>query len=269
MRVFIKKLLIAFAWLLLPIHFYSYAATFDGVHHREWQGWSFDYTVSGALDGVSLKNVKYQCVDILGKASMPVMRVFYDNDACGPYADRLGGDLLPVSWANNDLLVLREFTQSGRQWLEIGIQDLLGNYVIYQAWYLSSDGILDGHIFSKGLQCNIDHIHYPYWRLDFDLSGQQNDQIRRFVNSAWQTITTESNENVTTANNHRWQVRDTETGDAVDIEFAATGWTNIDGTVIPEESIANNLVIGRLFKSSENTGWRYGAHSEVPHNEQG
>ncbi len=241
------------------------AASFDGVHHQDWQEWSFDYQVSGDFDGLSLTNVKYKGVDILNKASLPVMRVFYDNDVCGPYADRMGGNLTPISWANNNVLALREFTQSGRQWLELGIQDTIGNYVIYQSWYLSADGVLDGHIFSKGLQCNVDHVHYPYWRMDFDLAGGQNDQIRRFVNGNWQTISTESNENVTTADNHRWQIRNTVTGDSVDIEFGAAGWDNIDGTVSPVNSFDNNSIFGRRYKSSEDEGWRYGAQSEVPH----
>ncbi|MEE9426039.1 MAG: putative Ig domain-containing protein [Methylococcales bacterium] len=242
----------------------SLAARFDEVRHRDWQGWSFDYQVSGSFDGLSLTKVKYQGVDILNKASLPVMRVYYDRDVCGPYADRLGGRLTPVSWANNDALVLREFTQSGRQWLELGIQDTIGNYVIYQSWYLSADGILDGHIFSKGLQCNIDHIHYPYWRMDFDLAGEQNDQLRKFVNNNWQIVTTESNDSVTTANNHRWQVRDTLTGDSVDIEYGAAGWNDINGTVNPYSSFANNRILGRRYHSSEDEGWTYGAQSEVP-----
>ena len=241
------------------------AERFNGVHHRDWQDWSFDYQVGGRLDGLSLTKVKYKGVDILARASLPVMTVFYDNDVCGPYADRLGGDLTPIDWANNDIVVLREFTQSGRQWLEIGVQDTIGNYVIYQSWYLSADGIIDGHIFSKGLQCNIDHIHYPYWRMDFDLAGTENDQLRKFVGSEWQTVSTESDDNVTSANSHRWQVRDTVTGDSVSIEFGSAGWSSVDGTVDPIDSFENNLIFGRRFKSSEDTGWTYGPHSEVPY----
>jgi len=264
----IIKIFLCVSFLLSGLFFNtSQAARFTGVHHRDWQNWSFDYQVNGRADGISLTKVKYKGVEILGKASMPVMRVFYDNDACGPYADRIGGDLTPVSWANNELVVLREFSQSGRQWLEVGIQDTIGDYVIYQSWYLSADGILDGHIFSKGLQCNVNHIHYPYWRMDFDLAGKENDQIRKFVGSDWQTVATESNDSVTSANSHRWQVRDTITGDSVNIEFGSAGWSSIDGTVVPEDSFVNNLILSRLFKSNENNGWPYGAHSEVPNDD--
>ena len=260
-RIFVGAICLAAVFISGSLH----AARLDGTRHQEWRGWSFDYQVSGDFDGVSLTDVKYQGVAILNKASLPVMRVFYDRDACGPYADRMGGDITPISWANNDALALREFTQSGRNWLEIGIQDTIGNYVIYQAWYLSADGIMDGHIFSKGLQCNIDHVHYPYWRMDFDVAGEQNDQIRRFVNGNWQTLSTEFGDNVTSADNHRWQVIDTVSGDRVDIEFGAAGWDDIGGTVDPVNTFQNNRIFGRSFKRSEDEGWRYGARSEVPH----
>ncbi|MEE9396224.1 MAG: Ig domain-containing protein [Methylococcales bacterium] len=260
-RIFVGAICLAAVFISGSLH----AARLDGTRHQEWRGWSFDYQVSGDFDGVSLTDVKYQGVAILNKASLPVMRVFYDRDACGPYADRMGGDITPISWANNDALALREFTQSGRNWLEIGIQDTIGNYVIYQAWYLSADGIMDGHIFSKGLQCNIDHVHYPYWRMDFDVAGEQNDQIRRFANGNWQTLSTEFGDNVTSADNHRWQVIDTVSGDRVDIEFGAAGWDDIGGTVDPVNTFQNNRIFGRSFKRSEDEGWRYGARSEVPH----
>lgn len=262
-RIFISAMCLAAVFVSGSLQ----AARLDGTRHQEWQGWSFDYQVSDNFDGLSLTNVKYQGVTILNKASLPVMSVFYDQDACGPYADRLGGDITPISWANNEVLVLREFTQSGRNWLEIGIQDTIGNYVIYQAWYLSADGIMDGHIFSKGLQCNVDHVHYPYWRMDFDVAGEQNDQIRRFVDGNWQIVATEFGDNVTTADNHRWQVIDTVTGDSVDVEFGAAGWDDIGGTVDPEHTSQNNKFFGRTYKSSEDEGWEYGAYSEVPHDD--
>ncbi len=268
MKITIKTLSLL-SILLSGLTFFnvSQAERFNGVHHREWQDWSFDYQVGNRLDGLSLTKVKYKGVDILGRASLPVMRVFYDNNDCGPYADRMGGDLTPISWANNAVVVLREFTQSGRQWLEIGIQDTIGNYVIYQSWYLSADGIMDGHIFSKGLQCNTDHIHYPYWRMDFDLAGVDNDQLRKCVGSDWQIVSSESNDNVTTANSHRWQVRDTVTGDSVNIEFGTAGWSDVGGgTVIPEDTFVNNLILSRRYQQGEDVGWLHGAQSEVPYN---
>src|SRR5262245_31496735 len=75
-----------------------------------WNGWTLTYDVSGNYDGLSLKNVQFQNLPLIRKVSLPVMRVFYQNNACGPYADRLGGTLSPIPWANNATVAQREFT---------------------------------------------------------------------------------------------------------------------------------------------------------------
>ena len=69
--------------------------------HVEWQGWSLDYGVTDMAEGLALEDVSYQRVSILGKASFPIMWVFYEAEACGPYADQLAVPLTPVSWAND------------------------------------------------------------------------------------------------------------------------------------------------------------------------
>ena len=170
-------------------------------------------------EGHALEDVSYQGVSILGKASFPIMRFLYENDACGPYADRLAVPLTPVSWSNDALLMERTFTQNGQTWLEIGFQDTIGIYVIYQVWYLSEDGVMDAHIFSKGQQYHFFNTHYPYWRLDFILDGSQNDQIRTYTDAGWQTQTREFNVMAADATHHRWQVRAAITRLSVDILF--------------------------------------------------
>ena len=98
-------------------------------------------------------------------------------------------------WADNALIAKREFTANGRQWYEIGIRDQIGNYDIYQVYYLSSDGVLDAHIYSKGLQCVVDHVHYPNWRIDFDIQGSSNGQILQNTVSGYETKSIEFNTN--------------------------------------------------------------------------
>lgn len=232
-----------------------------------WNGWTFNYDVSGKNDGLSLINVQYQGLPLIGKISFPVMRVFYDNNACGPYADRLGGTLSPVSWAGNATVAKREFTLSGRQWYEIGIRDVIGNYDIYQVYYLSNDGILDAHIYSKGLQCQVNHVHYPNWRIDFDIKDASNDQIQGDTISGYTTKLTEFNGNATQALNHGWRVKDSITGNYIDIYPGFTDFT-IPGNneTVPVTGYANNTVFGRLYKSSEDVGWTYGPNTQVPYN---
>ena len=230
-----------------------------------WEGWTLDYEVSSRFDGMSLSNVSYQGVKVLARASMPVMTVFYENNACGPYADRLGGTGLPVDWAGNSSVVNRTFTQNGETWREIGFQDKIGAYILYQVWYLSGSGQIEAHIFAKGLQCQTDHLHYPFWRLDFDLSGPGDDQIRRHTGTAWEVYSNEFDAAATAANNHQWQVRDLGNGMTVDIAFDTNTW-NVPGTVIPETMYANNQVYGRLYQSSEAGGWTDGAITSVQGN---
>ncbi len=245
-------------WTPLTVHAQSAGSV-------NWEGWTLDYEVSSRYDGMSLSNVSYQGVKVLERASMPVMTVFYENNACGPYADRLGGTGLPVNWAGSSSVVNRTFTQNGETWREIGFQDQIGAYVLYQVWYLSGSGQIQAHIFAKGLQCQTDHLHYPFWRLDFDLFGTGDDQIRRHTGTAWEVYSHEFDAAATAANNHQWQVRDAGNGMTVDIAFDTNTW-NVPGTVIPESMYANNQVYGRLYQSSEAGDWTDGAITSVQGN---
>lgn len=231
-----------------------------------WNGWEFNYDVSGKYDGLSLMSVKFQGTPLINKISFPVMRVFYENNVCGPYADRLGGTIYPIPWANNATVVKREFTLNDKQWYEIGIRDQIGNYDIYQVYYLSSEGILDAHIYSKGLQCMVDHVHYPNWRIDFDINGSANDRIQRNTDTGFETKLTEFNANATQALNHGWRVYDSVTMNYVDILPGFTDFTIPNSNTVAISSYLNNTVFGRLYRSTEDVGWTYGPNVQVPYN---
>lgn len=232
----------------------------------KWNGWAFSYEVSGQFDGLSLKGVQFQGLPIIFKLSFPVMRVFYENNACGPFVDRLGGTLSPIPWAGNALIAKREFTLNGRQWYEIGIRDLIGNYDIYQVYYLSDDGLLDAHVYSKGLQCVVDHVHYPSWRIDFDIETFANDRIQLDTGAGYVTKSTEFNANATEAINHGWRVGDANSGKFVDVLPGFTDFTIPNENTEPVTGFANHTVFGRRYQSSEDTGWTYGPNTQVPHN---
>lgn len=233
-----------------------------------WQSWTFDHGVSGNYDGLSLENVTFHGRPLLAKLSFPVMRVFYDRDACGPYADRLGGTLSPIPWADDAKLVEREFTLDGQPWYEIGIRDRIGNYDIYQVYYLGADGTIDAHVYSKGLQCVVDHIHYPNWRIDFDLEGTAPDQVLRDTGAGFEALTQEFDANAASATHHAWRVRDKSTGLHVDVLPGFPGFVIPDGgTNVPVAAYGNNTVYGRVYHSSEDVGWRYGPNTQVPFND--
>lgn len=232
-----------------------------------WQGWTFDHDVSGDYDGLSLSNVHFQGKKLIHKLSMPVMRVFYENNDCGPYADRLGGSLSVIPWAGNSKLAQREFTLNGEQWYEIGIRDQIGSYDIYQAYYLSAGGTIDAHIYSKGLQCVTDHVHYPNWRIDFDIDGAGADQVLGDRGIGFELLLQEFDGRATAAVNHAWRVRDATTGAYVDVLPGFPDFSIPDGTTtVPVTAYDNHSVFGRVYRASEDTGWTYGPNTQVRFN---
>lgn len=79
----------------------------------------------------------------------------------------------------------RIITWDGTEWIEVGVYARIGAYHIYQSWYLSKEGKIRSRVWSKGLSCNLDHLHHPYRRFHFDLdrehpkmrSGKQTEQV--------------------------------------------------------------------------------------------
>lgn len=227
-----------------------------------WNGWNFDYEIGVLNDGLAIENVTFQGKQIMGRGNFPSMPVYYENNSCGPYLDRLDNDLEPVPWANNATLVSREFTINGEQWYELGIREFIGQYDIYQVWYFNGNGIIDAHLFSRGIQCNVYHEHWPHWRFDFDIAGSGNDQILRQTPSGMQAYPNEFNVAATAAVNHGWVVQDTITGDSVTLSFDDGQW-NVAGTVVPEDVYGKNRVIGRQYDSDEQ-GWHTTGHASLP-----
>src|SRR5260370_40963005 len=98
-----------------------------------WGGWQFDYSVSDS-EGLALLNGRYRGMHVIGKFSMPVIRVKYLRDGgladflralglgAGPYADRiswkLGGNhgLQRISNRNNEYVGLTYDRIDGIKW---------------------------------------------------------------------------------------------------------------------------------------------------------
>jgi len=151
------------------------------------------------------------------------------------------------------------------QWFELGIREFIGSYDINQVWYLGADGTLDGHVFSRGLQCDYSHIHYPMWRFDFDIDGEGDDRIlRETANGNFVKYTTEFETNATDAFQHGWFVEDALSGYRVRIDFD-DGARNVPGDVVPAAAYANNRIGGMLYRDTER-GWVGGASTNFLYN---
>jgi hypothetical protein len=158
----------------------------DRTGHIDWGSWSFDYAVSDA-EGLALLNGSYRGRRMIGKFSLPVIRVKYlrddDHGGAGPYADqiswKLGGDhgLQKISNRGYQYVGIASSVINETEWLEISIYARIGAYHIAQQWHLSETGFVLPRVFSKGLMVNVDHTHHPYWRLDFDIDGTDSNRL--------------------------------------------------------------------------------------------
>ena len=257
--------------------------------HTDWGSWSFDWEVKGNT-GLALRNVAFNGELLLHKASMPVIRVKYTDDwprwhpyswwplsklqftrrggKCGPFQDRLSwGRFIKRAECAGSKICQESFVSNGVQWLEVGAFGEIGEYDLYQAWYLSQDGQLDVTVQSGGLSCQTDHDHHAYWRFDFAVKDKDHDQVFVFDPSApdsgWGSGWTKYTQELDTVKNQQgtnmWFVRDHLTGHGVWIipgqhDGIADGFSDRD-------------VSPRLFKVSEDESWMFGARGDLAYNE--
>ena len=251
------------------------APAFAHTGHTDWIGWSFDWEVKDDA-GIALRNLRFNNELVLYKASLPVIRVKYlldgDQKGCGPFQDRINWDnLLNISenFSNcgNGKVCQKTYTSGGHNWLELGVLAGIGKYRIYQAWYLSEDGWIEPRMWSKGLHCNIDHKHHPYWRLDFDVAGAAWDQI--FVydqnrrdegwGAGWHKYTNELNDLKNPETKRVWFVRDNPTAHGVQIIPSKE-----DGSVDAFSRIDIGL---RTYHNLEDKDWPFGATGELAYDD--
>ncbi|MFK8080682.1 MAG: hypothetical protein AB8B97_10385 [Granulosicoccus sp.] len=226
----------------------------------EWEGWSFDYSTNANSSGLVLIDVEFAGKKILDRVSMPVIRVEYLNDACGPYADILAEGFLrpatqgaPESVCDGQSQCTRTYTQNGEKMLEVGSNWQIGEYQIYQTYYFSENGYFDSRVYSRGLQCLVDHAHHAHWMFDFDLDDPENDLVTRSNGNA---PATEFNDLRSESNG--WQIQDKSTGSIVNLIPA-----DDDGE--PDDFSSVDVAV-RAWRSSEIGGWRLGARGEIGNN---
>jgi hypothetical protein len=222
-----------------------------------WGQWRFDWEVKDGA-GLALRNVHYRGERVIHKASMPVIRVQYDDDACGPFADRITWDhLLENPSCDGRKVCQQSYTYEGHEWLEIGVLAQIDEYSIYQVWHLSDDGQLTPRMWSSGLQCEVDHNHHPYWRLDLDVADRGGDRIFLYDPSlsdegwgpGWHEYTREQNDVKSGGTSRRWFVRDDASGHGV--------WVlpGPDGTA---DEFSPEDVGLRRHHHEEDTAWPFG-----------
>jgi hypothetical protein len=174
--------------------------------HIKDGNWEFDWELKDDA-GVELLNVDFKGERVIYKASVPVIRVKYVKDepalqpfplqreGCGPYQDRLTVDhLKDINKCEDNKVCRKSYTLGADHWVEIGVFAKIGEYRIYQAWYLNDKGYLGGKVWSHGLSCYTDHIHHPYWRIHF---GDAKTQVFSYPDSSLYSKETEDAKSAT------------------------------------------------------------------------
>lgn len=139
--------------------------------------WKLDYRLVDSPDaeGIVVANAYYRGQEVFYKASLPSLRVQYDNNYTGPYKDPLYyGN---AQFQNGTTKKVRVYTYSsfGLQALVLETSYQIGWYKLIQRWTFWQNGQISPRLYSSGIIEHKNHSHHVYWRFDFDINGAGNN----------------------------------------------------------------------------------------------
>jgi hypothetical protein len=197
--------------------------------------------------GIELRRVNYRGKRVLFRAHAPILNVRYDGNACGPFRDWLWQESRIQATGTDVAPGIRRSPTPAQTILESGTDQ--GNFLgvaIYRAgqetvvvsemeagwyryiseWRLHNDGTIRPRFGFSAVRnscvCETHH-HHVYWRLDFDIGRAENNVVREFNSpplsapSEWHTHHFETTRLRRPQRSRRWQVKNTQTGDAYDL----------------------------------------------------
>ena len=197
--------------------------------------------------GVELPRVNYRGKRVLFRAHAPILNVRYDGNVCGPFRDWLWQESRIQASGTDVAPGIRRCPAPAQTILESGTDK--GNFLgvaIYRAgqetvvvsemeagwyryvseWRLHNDGTIRPRFGFSAVRnscvCETHH-HHVYWRLDFDIGTAENNVVREFnapplfAPSEWHTHHFETTRRRHPQRSRRWQVKNTQTGDAYDL----------------------------------------------------
>ena len=230
----------------------------------QWGPWNLKWEINDQA-GLALRNVSYQDELVLAKASLPVIRV--NSERCGPFQHRITPrQLQNIPNCGNDQMCIESHTINDLDWLELGVHAKIGQYHLYQAWYLSEDGQIQPSVQSWNVSCHSNHDYHAYWRLDFDIGGPDQDQV--FVldlgstedqgwGPGWRKYVKEVDDIKSSDPTHKrvWFVRDYDSSHGVWIIPGPA-----DG--LPDDFSDRDISI-RSYKTEEEGPWPFGAGGDL------
>jgi Cu2+-containing amine oxidase len=151
----------------------SEAGTVDWPSTTTGVWWHFDWRLADSPDeeGIVITSAHYKGHKVFYKASLPSLRVQYSGP-CGPYKDPLNyNNSQPTQRCPNSRVCMYNYHTSGLAMLVVESYHLIGAYRLTHRWIFQQNGVVQARLYSAGLQCNYDHRHHAYWRLDFDIDS--------------------------------------------------------------------------------------------------
>jgi hypothetical protein len=224
--------------------------------HIAWNEWSFDWDLQ-ELNGLVLKNVHFRNRKVMHKASLPVIRVKYDDDT-GPFNDQLGSDgFAKYTDCNDKYVCSASFEWDATQWLELRCGCHIGAYRLHQVWQLGRDGRIKPLVYSRGIHAAVNHVHHAYWRLDVDIDGREHNDVWVNDGENWGRYTVETA--VVKQPGRRWAVVNNRTGRGIWIapgpnDGHADGFSKADFAI-------------RRYHDSEDEPWPFGCWSGLGYDE--
>ena len=147
--------------------------------------WELNWALVDSPDqeGIVITQARYRGHQVFYKASLPSLRVQY-NGSCGPYKDPLNyNNAKPTSSSGSSRVSTYTTGIWGYYGIVVEAYHTIGSYRLTERWTFWQDGQVYPRLFSAGLQCNDDHRHHPYWRLDFDIDGASSDMVFEYNTS--------------------------------------------------------------------------------------
>lgn len=215
----------------------------------------------GSGSGIEIFSVDYMGKRVLKRGGLPVLNVYYDGNACGPYRDWMynencitatGTDLGPgYRWSNNPSTNICDVRNDAGNFTGVGVYESgnelvmmcecsAGWYRYIMEWRFHRDGIIRPRFkYGYTMQSCVcsGRTHHAYWRLDFDLNGaadhvvEEIDNPTRDPRARWDLIRMESKRLRRPGVDRRWRVRNTASGEVAEIiPNEKDGYTNWPGT---------------------------------------
>jgi len=214
-------------------------------------GWTFTYFMASdsvSATGLTLNNIEFDGDLLAFQANFGGLPVLYEDNVCGPYVDLFS----TLTNSAPTGVQASTFAQGGQNWLEVGANYQIGQYVLYTAYYFGESGEMKMRIFARGLQCSVTHEHYPIFVLDVDLDGNDpsagnqgiGDEVYYKSGNNWVEQTTEADNQVSQLGQD-WIVRDPDSGNTVEIRHDLGSFDPPVGNAFAAQGGANNIIYTR------------------------